>query len=232
MFDAHAHLGSLPDVDQSEGISGWILPGVSAARDVASQRLASLDSRLHAAAGLHPWYLPGASALTEELAALQARVDEGTIVAIGETGLDKGRRAGPRDLQLLAFRAQLQMASKARLPLILHVVRSHGACLDEIGQVGGHLFGMVHDFCGPVETIDSWVAAGFMLSVSPRAQEKADVIRAIPSGSLLLETDDEGWRKLPALCATVARIRGVDVSDLARITECNAKQLFGLSPNV
>ena len=208
-----------------------MLPGVNAARDVESQRLASLDSRLHAATGLHPWHLPGASALTQELTALQARIDEGSILAIGETGLDKGRRAGPRDLQRLAFRAQLQMASRAHLPLILHVVRSHGACLDEIATVGGHLFGMVHDFQGPVETIDAWIAAGFMLSVSPRAQKKEDVIQAIPAESLLLETDDEGWRKLPALCATVARIRGVKSSELASITECNARKLFGLSPN-
>lgn len=230
MFDAHAHLDSVPDFNSSGGIAGWILPGVSAARDANSQRLAVSDPRLHVAAGLHPWYLPAASDLEQELAALQARVDEGGILAIGETGLDKGRRAGPRDLQRVAFRAQLQMASRTRLPLILHVVRSHGACLDEIAKVSGDLFGMVHDFQGPVETIDSWVAAGFMLSVSPRAQEKEKMIQSIPAQFLLLETDDEGWRKLPALCATVAHIRGVEPVDLGMRTESNARRLFGLSP--
>lgn len=229
MFDAHAHLDALPPSGDSEGITGWIVPGINASRDADTLQLSGSDPRIHAAAGLHPWYLPPAELLDDELASLQARVDAGGIVAIGETGLDKGRRAGPREVQRIAFRAQLEMASRAALPLILHVVRSHGACLDELRRVDSKLVGMVHDFQGPGEMIEPWISAGFMLSISPRALGKDQLIRAIPARALLLESDDEGWQKLPHLCKSLAAIRGVEAGELARQTELNARELFGLS---
>ncbi len=229
MVDAHAHLDVSPPSGRPEGVGGWVVPGVDAGRDANTLQLSGSDPRLYAAAGLHPWYLPPDECLGEELASLQARVGAGGIVAIGETGLDKGRRAGPRNVQRMAFRAQLEMASRAGLPLILHVVRSHGACLEEVGRFDGQLSGMVHDFQGPIEMITPWLTAGFMLSISPRALGKEEVIRSIPARSLLLETDDEGWQQLPKLCEVLARIRGVEVGELARQTDLNARALFGLS---
>jgi len=230
VFDAHAHLEEAPPIDSSLGISGWVLPGVSASRDAASAALAEDDSRLAAAAGLHPWYLPAAAQLGNELAALQARIEAGSVCAVGETGLDKGRKAGPKEVQLRAFRAQLEMASAASLPLILHVVRSHGRCLEEIAAVDSGLFGMVHDFQGPLEMVGPWVAAGFLLSISPRGRDREAVIAAIPAEHLLLETDDEGWRQLPELCALLAKLRGVSTEELAAQTSANARRLFSLPP--
>jgi len=231
VFDAHAHLEEAPPAARSLGISGWILPGVSAERDAASAALAAGDSRLVAAAGLHPWYLPELDELDAELSALWARVQAGSVCAVGETGLDKGRRAGPKETQLSAFRRQLEMASEASLPLILHVVRSHGLCLQEIAAADSHLRGMVHDFQGPVEMVGPWVKAGFLLSVSPRGRGREEVIRRIPDEHLLLETDDEGWQQLPELCAWVAELRRVAVDDLAACTESNARRLFSLPPS-
>jgi TatD DNase family protein len=227
VFDAHAHLDEAPPAGTPLGISGWILPGVSAARDADSAALAAADSRLVAAAGLHPWYLPDAEGLDDALRVLQSRIDGGSACAVGETGLDKGRRAGPREVQLRAFRAQLAMAARASLPLILHVVRSHGRCLEEIAAAGSGLGGMVHDFQGPLQMVGPWVQAGFLLSISPRGRDKDAVIAAIPAEHLLLETDDEGWQQLPELCALAAGLRGVAPAELAAQTEANARRLFG-----
>lgn len=228
VFDAHAHLDEVPPAGRPLGISGWILPGVSAARDARSAALAAADSRLVAAAGLHPWYLPDSTELDEALSDLQSRIDGGAVCAVGETGLDKGRRAGPKEVQLRAFRAQLEMAGRASLPLVLHVVRSHGRCLEEIAAIGSGLRGMVHDFQGPVQMVGPWVEAGFLLSVSPRGQDKDAVLAAIPADHLLLETDDEGWQQLPDLCVLAAGLRGVTPGELAEQTEANARRLFAL----
>ncbi|MBJ94551.1 MAG: hypothetical protein CMP23_08750 [Rickettsiales bacterium] len=228
MFDAHAHLTDLPPTEATMGVAGWLLPGVDQARDQASQVLAERDSRLALAFGLHPWYLPGPGELPAELAALERRLASGRAVAVGETGLDKGRRGAPRELQRLAFRSQLELASKAELPVILHVVRSHGACLEELAAVDPGLVGMVHDFRGPIEMIDGWLRAGFMLSLSPGAIGRSELIRAIPSESLLLETDDSGWQQLPELCRAVAACRSCSVEELGRTTAQNAGRLFAL----
>jgi len=150
------------------------------------------------------------------------------VIAIGETGLDKGRRAGAMELQRVAFRTQVHLAQKLGLPLIIHCVRAHGACLallDEEGFDGG---GMVHDFCGPSEMIEPWCSAGFSLSISPRGMDRAEVIQSIPGDRLLIETDDESIDALPTVCAAVARARGEQSQSIARLTESNIRTLMGL----
>ena len=218
MIDAHAHLVQAPPPCDVEA---WVIPGVHGAADALD------DPRCVAAVGLHPWHLPDSErALDDALAAL----DPGSAIAIGETGLDKGRRGGPMELQRRAFRHQLRLAAENDLPLILHVVRTHGACLAEIRDAerdtGASLRGMVHDFGGPTEVVRGWVDAGFFLSVSPRGLDRPAAIRAIPGERLLIETDDEGWEKLPHVCAEVARIRGLLPEDVAAITAENARRLF------
>jgi TatD DNase family protein len=181
------------------------------------------DPRVVAAVGLHPWYL--SEDLDEALAFVDEACDRRRVVAIGETGLDKGRRAGPMGLQRRAFGRQLEIAAARRLPVILHVVRTHGACIAAARAAG--VRGMVHDFRGPTEVVRDWIDAGFFLSVSPGGLGRTEAIRAIPGERLLIETDDEGHERLPGVCAEVARIRGVPVEDVATTTAANARRLFG-----
>jgi len=219
LIDAHAHLTSVP----VEG-AGWVIPGVNAASEARAAELIR-DPRCVAAVGLHPWYLP-ADGLDVALDAVDATCDRRRVVAIGETGLDKGRRGGPMDLQRRAFHRQLEIAARRDLPVILHVVRTHGACVAAARDAG--VRGMVHDFGGPEEMVKPWVDAGFFLSVSPRGLGRPGAVRAIPGERLLIETDDEGPERLVEVCAEVARIRGVRPADVAAVTAANARRLFGL----
>lgn len=225
MFDAHAHLTSRPDAGAL--IDGWVVPGVDAVTDARAPRAKGVWR----AVGLHPWYLDGD--LEEKLRRLRMRAEEPGLVAIGETGLDAMRRAGPRDRQEVAFAAQIELAKERELPLILHVVRRHGACLDALAQAAfpGGLGGMVHDFGGPAEMIGRWVEAGFKLSISPRSmgrEHREPMVAAIPDHALLVETDDFGTEHLGEVVSWVARARGVTPEAVAEITERNARELFGL----
>ncbi len=225
MFDSHAHLTSLPEVGAR--VDGWIVPGVDAVTDARAPRM----ERVWRAVGLHPWYLDGD--LEEKLRRLRKRAEEPGLVAIGETGLDGMRRAGPRDRQEVAFAAQIELAKERDLPLILHVVRRHGACIDALARAGfpRDLGGMVHDFGGPTEMIERWVETGFKLSISPRSvgrKHREPMIAAIPDHALLVETDDFGTERLGEVVSWVARARGVTPEAVAEITERNARELFGL----
>lgn len=217
-FDAHAHLTAVPAF-----AGAWVIPGVDATTDAA----APTGPGVLRAVGLHPWYLDD---LEPQLASLRERVAD-DVVAIGETGLDAMDRAGPRDRQERAFRAQIRLAAEHDLPLILHVVRRHGACLQLLEHEGWSGAGMVHDFMGPVEMIQPWVRAGFLLSVSPRAvrRGRAAVAAAIPDEALLIETDDEGAEQIGPVARWVAEARGMSVEEIAALTEANARRLFGLS---
>lgn len=237
MFDAHAHLTALPP--SGHPVTGWVLPGLDADQDAANEQLAA-DRRVHRAVGLHPWFLPAPDALPAALDALDAR--SRGAVAIGETGLDKLPRAAPRPVQEAAFRAQSALAAHLGVPLILHVVGRHGACLEVLREVGfpEDVGGMVHDFGGPEEVVSEWVAAGFMLSISPRSFVDRDaavgvirpsriaMLRRIPRDMLLVETDEFGIDRLPVVIAAVSRALDWPAADVADQTERNARRLFRL----
>ena len=225
MFDAHAHLTAPPD--EGALIDGWIVPGVDAVTDARAPR----TEKVWRAVGLHPWYLDGD--LEEKLRGLRMRAEEPGLVAIGETGLDAMRRAGPRARQEIAFAAQIELAKELGLPLILHVVRRHGSCIDALAQAAfpRDLGGMVHDFGGPAEMIEGWVEAGFRLSISPRSMgrvHREPMVAAIPDHALLVETDDFGTERLEEVVCWVARARGMTTKAVAELTERNARELFGL----
>ena len=202
MIDAHAHLSTLPA--ESGAVRGWLVPGVNAERDAASRQLVAEDARLRLAVGLHPWHLPKVvHDLPSALQSVERRLSWASVCALGECGLDRGRRAGPRGIQLTALHAQLQMATERGLPLVLHCVRSHGALQQAITASGHRSGGMVHDFQGPLETVRDWAKAGFHLSISPRGLAKEAVVSAIPDELLLVETDDEGPEELGRVIAIV-----------------------------
>lgn len=230
MFDAHAHLRAAPPQGP---VTGWIVPGVDLDSEVLAAQLEAGDTRIRAALGLHPWYLPQSEGeLREALDGLERSVDTRQPVAIGETGLDKGRRGAPMAVQRLAFLSQVKLARRLELPLIIHCVRAHGACLELLAEEGGDPpaggAGMVHDFGGPREMIRPWVEAGFFLSVSPRSLERRSLLAEIPGERLLIETDDEGPERLAEVCDALASARGLTPADIAASTESNARRLFGL----
>ncbi len=227
MFDAHAHLSVPPP--RSLGVKNWLVPGVHPGQDRTSDELLR-DPRLHHAAGLHPWHVPAdTDGLYKLLGRLESIAAEDHIVAIGETGLDRARRDVPMTQQRRAFDAQIRLAEARRLPLIIHCVRAHGACLGQLRESRFTRRGMVHDFAGPIEMIGPWTKAGFMLSVSPRGLRNPEVLRAIPVESLLIETDDEGAEMLPILAQQLASIRGIGPEQLAADCSRNTRNLLALS---
>ena len=229
MFDAHAHLTAAPPVPHPDGVTGWIVPGVDLTSEPVAAALAERDPRVVAAIGLHPWHVPKTlEELEPRLSVLERLAAARAPVAIGETGLDKSWRGGPKDVQRAAFVGQIELATRLSLPLIIHCVRAHGACqelLDDLDFGGG---GMVHDFAGPTEMIAPWIDAGFFLSISPRNMGHGAVVRAIPGERLLIETDDEGTERLKDVRDVVAAHRGVHPDDIAAVTEANARRLFRL----
>ena len=84
-----------------------------------AQAICQRDPWAFASAGLHPH---DAADWDEELESLiRALAAEGKIVAIGECGLDYFRDLSPRDVQDIAFRAQIRLAKECDLPMIHHV---------------------------------------------------------------------------------------------------------------
>jgi TatD DNase family protein len=167
------------------------------------------------------------------------------VVAIGEIGLDFFYDLSPRKVQLRRFAEQLDLALELDLPVIIHDREAHAETLRILQQRKGRLRGVLHCFSGDAAMARECLALGFYLSVAgPVTYRKSEQLRAvareIPAERLLIETDApylapqpwRGKRNEPAYVVETARclaeIRGMAAGELERLTEENARCLFGL----
>ena len=164
--------------------------------------------------------------------------------AIGETGLDYYRDHAPRDDQRRAFEAQLELAARAALPVVIHtraaeddtfaVLREHS---DSVPVV------VMHCFSTP-DRLGECVERGYMCSFAgnvtyPKATDLQEAARHVPDELLLVETDSpylapqpvRGKPNEPANVAHTARfvadLRGVSYEDLERTVAANFERVFG-----
>lgn len=253
-IDTHAHLDNRQyDPDRQEtiqralesGISHMITIGCDLASSRASVELAHQYPALFAAVGIHPHDAGEVDDAT--LAALEALARENSkVVAIGEIGLDYYRDRSPRDIQVNAFRQQIRLAKRVGLPIIIHDRDAHQDVLDILRQEkASEVGGVLHCFSGDLAMAQACIELGFYLSFPatityPKNDALREVVKAVPTDRLLIETDCpylspqmlRGKRNEPALlrhtAQEVARIKGLILADVSRITNLNAFRLFGI----
>lgn len=156
--------------------------------------------RLRCTAGVHPCrateFAEGEAAVIERLdAIIREGISDGTVVAVGECGLDYDRfNYCGKELQLIGFQAQLPLASKYNLPLFLHNRNTEGDFL-RIMKENMHLLpagGVVHSYTDSLEEMLELASLGLYIGVngcSIRTEEGIRVVQQIPDHLLMLETD-------------------------------------------
>ena len=201
--DTHCHFDFPPFVDDAEGslaraavagIEKIIVPATEAARFAGVLALAREHAPLYAALGLHPIAIErhtGAS--LEQLEALLAQ-RPAKLAAIGEIGLDLWRDDPQFGRQEAVLDAQLALAKRYDLPVILHSRRTHDKLALHLKRHGLPRAGVVHGFSGSLQQAERFVALGYRIGVGgtityPRASKTRGVVAALPLSALLLETD-------------------------------------------
>lgn len=262
LIDAHCHLDDArfeSDFDammlraRAAGVDGFVLAGVDPQGWRAQEALARRHPRMWFTVGVHPQVVAPSSDEEVEamLAALAARLssrDGVQPVAIGETGLDRSPRHGADTYarQERAFRAQLRLARRHELPVVLHVLHAHERALAILREEGlPRRAGMLHSYSGPAELVPAYAELGLHFSLAgpityPKARKPVLAARAIPAELLLIETDAPDQAPSPhrparnepaylfAVAAAVAQARGVSTEVVARSTRENTARLFGL----
>lgn len=201
------------------------------------------EPRLYATAGLHPHDAKDLTpALLDEIRAL---IGQGRIVAVGECGLDFYRDLSTREQQREAFAVQIELAKEAALPLVVHDREAHESVAEMLREQGARS-GILHCFSGDWDFARACLDLGFYLSIAGPVTYRAaealrDVVRRAPLERLLVETDCpfltphpfRGKRNEPALvrlvAEEVARVREMDLEDLATATSENARAAFGIA---
>jgi TatD DNase family protein len=232
------------------GVSRIVVTGSSDESNEKAARLAQEHPGvLWSTAGVHPHH---ASDYTAESDALIRRLaDEGRIVAVGECGLDYFRNFSPRDAQISAFRAQLNIAAETGLPVFLHQRDAHDDFVEILEPVLPKLSRAVaHCFTGEHESLREYLAMGLYIGVTGwicderRGAHLKEIVSVVPDDRIMIETDapyllprtirpQPQTRRnepmyLPDVLRVVAEARGQSEEHVATITTRNAERFFGL----
>lgn len=251
-IDSHAHLDG-PDFDQDReavlerarqaGVTDILQIGYNRETIERGMRLFAGHPMIHFSVGLHPHdsadWSPALEAWIEERSELPG------VVAIGEVGLDWFRDYAPRETQLQVFRRMIRLARRRGLPLIVHSRAAEEDTLqlleeEQAGDVGG----VMHCFAYGLEAAQRLRALNFLVSfpcsVTYPKRNQQDVIAALQVEHMLLETDSpflppqrlRGQRNESAhvvdAAREIARIKGLSLEDVGRVTTRNARELFKL----
>ena len=202
-----------------------------------------------ATVGLHPHEASRGLGPVRQLLENQASVDRrpGSVVAVGECGLDYFYEHSPRDAQRAVFAEQIALAKRFDLALVVHTRDAWDDTVDILTAEGVPERTIIHCFTGGVPEAQRMLDLGAYLSFSgivtfKNADEVREAARLCPAERLLVETDapfltpvpHRGRPNEPAYVAivgaAVADLRGIDGRELAASSSANAARVFKLEP--
>lgn len=166
--------------------------------------------------GIHPWFVAGRMGVTGE--ELKKQVDhalevlpeylsknlaktlsngQSKAIAVGELGIDLGPKTDPKteEYQTEIFVRQLEIAKKAELPLVLHIVKAHSQAIALLAEHGPWpRGGLVHAFSGSYEIAQEYERLGFTPSIGGVAAKKGyetlkRALKRMPLESFVIESD-------------------------------------------
>ncbi len=233
------------------GVTRMIITGSSNRGSLDAAKLAESEpGRLYATAGVHPHhaadYDDSSTALITEL------VRKDAVVAVGECGLDYFRNFSPREAQLHAFQAQLEVAAETAMPVFLHQRDAHDDFVEVLEPMLPKIpRAVAHCFTGEHESLREYLAMGLWIGITGwicderRGKHLHDIVADVPDDRLMIETDapyllprtiepkPQTRRNEPAYLTEVLRVvaeaRGQSEEHVARITTENAVRFFGLN---
>ena len=265
-IDTHCHLDAAefhadaPAVRaraRQAGVGRLVIPGVAVNNFQAVRELAHQNGDAYAL-GIHPLYV--AQSVDADLAVLDAeltlRLDDPRLVAVGEIGLDffvpELQLSPLREKQEMFYRAQLLLARRHGLPVIVHVRRSADRLLKHLRELAppGGWHGIAHAFNGSAQQAQAFIDLGLKLGFGgamsfEAARQIRQLATELPLHALVLETDAPDippqWlyrsaqaraagavqgrnepAELPRIAQVLASLRGMPIEALAQACTANA----------
>ena len=256
--DTHAHLDfaqfageEVPVLSAATaaGVDRIITVGTTLKRSRQAVSLAERFPNVWAAVGIHPH--DAGEVDDRAVSELHELAGHPKVVAIGEFGFDFHYDDGPDErTQSKAFLQQSVVAADRDLPLILHSRDAEATTIRHLQRLREHwqreVPGVVHCFTGTAPFAEVALELGFYISFTaplsyPKNDELRQVAKTIPLEKTLLETDcpflpppdQRGQRNEPAFLVStaeaLAKVHGVSLEEVAKVTTANAERVFGLT---
>jgi len=251
--DTHTHLYAEEfDIDRNEmmqrainnGVTRFFIPAIDSNY---IQKMYALESdypeNVFLMMGLHPTYVK--DNYLDELQMVEQELATRKFVAIGEIGIDLYWDKTHLKEQQIAFRRQIQLAKKYKLPIVIHCREA----FDEIFEIleeekSADLFGIFHCFSGTYEQALQAISYNMKLGIGGVVTFKNgkidQFINQIDLKHLVLETDSpylapipyRGKRNESSFIVNVvdklASLYDLSPEEIALKTTENSKAIFGI----
>jgi len=251
LIDTHCHLDDPKfNSDRDEVVKRAVSAGVEYIVNIGSDfenskaavEIAAKYENVYATVGLHPHDAKLLDNKTFDEFKKLAKKPK--VIAIGEVGLDYYRNLSPKEEQKEVFKKFLTLAEELNLPLIIHAREADNDTLAILKEYKPKK-AVLHCFSASEEMLREALAMGYYISYTcavtfKNADNLRQLVKATPIERMFLETDApymapqkfRGLRCEPAyvaiLAEEIARIKGLSVEDVSRITSLNAAQFFGV----
>ncbi len=252
LTDTHAHLYSEAfDEDREEmmlramaqGVERFFVPAIDSTYTTAMLRLQeSYPEKVFLMTGLHPTHVK--ENYRQELEHVEVMLSTRKFYAVGEIGIDLYWDKSFLKEQQMAFRYQIKLARKYKLPIVIHCRESFNEIFDILEEEKGEgLFGIFHCFTGSLEQAQRAIAYNMKLGIGGVVTYKNGKIdtflNEIPLDHIVLETDApylapspyRGKRNesayLTYILNRLSELYDQSPEAIARITTRNSKEVFG-----
>jgi len=249
LIDTHCHIheanypldiGDVMTRAHHAGVSRMICVGTSEQSSKEAIEFSANHEHVFASVGVHPHDTKEGY----DMIAMMLTDKNPNIVAIGEIGLDYFYTHSPREMQIKALEAQLQLAQDHTLPVIFHVREAFDDFWPIFDNFPG-LTGELHSFTDNHSNLENALERGLYIGINGISTFTKDIEQQrtfdlIPLDRLLLETDapfltpvpHRGKVNEPAYVRVVAEFhadrRGISLEEIALATTTNATALFAL----
>ena len=249
LFDTHAHLNDPvfnEDRDEllsalpGQGVGLVMNPGCSLENSLQAIAIAEKYDYIYAAVGTHP---DTAEEVNDQVIdQYRSLCSHPKVKAIGEIGVDYYYETIPREIQLRAFRMQMELARETGLPVIIHERDAHDDGMRMIKEFPD-VTGVFHCYSGSAEMARQLVKMGWYIGFTgvltfKNARKAVETAQSIPLERIVLETDCpfmapepfRGKRNHPGylyrMAERLAELRELPVEEIHRITTENGKRLY------
>ncbi len=257
IFDTHAHYDDEafdPDREElltrlhAEGVWGIANASSNRASIEAAHALAQKYDFIYEVLGFHPDEIGEMEKEKDSILGwLTERLRAPKAVAVGEIGLDYHWYRESRDLQRYWFRAQMELAGRLGLPVVIHsrdAARDTMEIVQEMALPAGTVD--IHCYSYSPEQAEMYLNMGYYLGIGGvvtfrNSRKLKEVVAAMPADRILLETDcpylaPEPFRgrrndsgKIRYVIQKVAELRNEDPGELEEICWNNALRFYRLT---
>ncbi|PNQ72028.1 hydrolase TatD [Hanstruepera neustonica] len=249
--DTHTHLYSEAfEEDRHEviqramdkGVNRFFIPAIDSTYTKSMLQLEQeFPQHMFLMTGLHPTSVK--ENYKSELAHVEDMLAKRSFYAIGEIGIDLYWDKSTLEIQKKAFRYQIQLAKKYKLPIVIHCREAFEEIFEVLeSEKSDDLFGIFHCFTGTIEDAKRTISYNMKLGIGGVVTFKNGKIdqflNQIDLKHIVLETDSpylapkpyRGKRNESAYIVKVleklSELYGLPEEKIADITTQNSKDIF------